>query len=154
MSTSSTCFFFFAHVFRLEGVVLCEGGSLVCGKIASICLKYTKTVQQVGAILLNIKIHTKFSQCIQRSHLLLVLQQSSSYMNRALVPFTLFTMQQLHKCQCNQVYAMPVHRCRLLCDKHTDILATLYDYQPQAKAQYTSTVSLHVSRICVMMLNL
>ena len=36
-------------MFRLEGVVLCEGGSLVCGKIASICLKYTKPVQQVGA---------------------------------------------------------------------------------------------------------
>ena len=39
----------FLHVFRLEGVVLCEGLSLVCGKIASICLKYTKPVQQVGA---------------------------------------------------------------------------------------------------------
>ena len=37
----------FLHMFRLEGVVLCEGGSLVCGKIASICLKYTKPVQQV-----------------------------------------------------------------------------------------------------------
>ena len=44
----SACYFFL-HVFRLEGVVLCEGGSSVCGKIASICLKYTKPVQQVGA---------------------------------------------------------------------------------------------------------
>ena len=49
MSTSSACVCcFFVNVFRLEGVVLCEGGSLVCGKIASICLKCMKTVQQVG----------------------------------------------------------------------------------------------------------
>ena len=53
----------FLHVFRLEGVVLCEGGSLVCGKIASICLKYTKPVQQVGATFTEYKNpHYNFSR--------------------------------------------------------------------------------------------
>ena len=63
--------FFFVNVFRLEGVVLCEGGSLVRVKRASINFAWSiqRLCSRLVHLLLNIKIHTKFSSCIQKSHL-------------------------------------------------------------------------------------